>query len=308
MHTVTAHISRRCRPFVASAVLVPALALMSQAATASGREVGCRVHPDSHHRPSRRGSRLVRMAGQALQPPAPGPRVPERPTPQRRRRTRASISASTSRLLTAPRSTRSRPERSSSLAAAAQSRVKGATRTFGYWHIVPAVRNRAAGSPPPTARTRAARRRPRPSRRARRGRLLNPLRPGGIGPYIDRTPPTVASVEFLRNGPTDRPRRPEGPLRHHRRGLRHDPMLVPDPGRTAGDAGTDPLERRLTAHAPSFLRRRRSDSSRQLRARSVYDSVYAAGYRQNRAAVPATTVSISHTARRLAASGRSVSR
>ena len=32
------------------------------------------------------------------------------------------------------------------------------------------------------------------------GICVNPLRPGGIGPYVDRTPPTVSSVEFLRNG------------------------------------------------------------------------------------------------------------
>ena len=32
------------------------------------------------------------------------------------------------------------------------------------------------------------------------GRYLNPLRPGALGPYVDRTPPTVVSVEFLRNG------------------------------------------------------------------------------------------------------------
>ena len=31
----------------------------------------CTVHPDSNHRPSRRGSGLVRMAGETLQPPAP---------------------------------------------------------------------------------------------------------------------------------------------------------------------------------------------------------------------------------------------
>ena len=81
--------------------------------------------------------------------------------------------------------------------------VKGAARTFGYWHIVPAVRDKQSirlhqligytttkdggGLHVHLAE--------------RRGdEYLNPLRPGGLGPYTDRTPPTVLSVEFRRNG------------------------------------------------------------------------------------------------------------
>ena len=76
--------------------------------------------------------------------------------------------------------------------------VQGA-RHFEYWHVIPAVR---------------------PGEYVRRhqliGRLqgwnhihfaessggnwINPLRPGGLGPYADATVPTVARVTFERNG------------------------------------------------------------------------------------------------------------
>src|SRR5262245_33728856 len=76
--------------------------------------------------------------------------------------------------------------------------VRGA-RHFEYWHVIPAVR---------------------PGEHVRRhqligrsmgwnhihfaeyagGNWINPLRPGGLGPYSDTTVPTVTSVTFERNG------------------------------------------------------------------------------------------------------------
>jgi hypothetical protein len=81
--------------------------------------------------------------------------------------------------------------------------VKGARRIFGYWHIMPAVRNHQpirlhqllgyicsndGGGQHVHLAERVG------------DEYLNPLRPGGLGPYVDRTPPTVVSVEFLRHG------------------------------------------------------------------------------------------------------------
>ena len=81
--------------------------------------------------------------------------------------------------------------------------VRGANHTFGYWHVKPVVRthqlvgihqllgyivDEGSGKHVHFAE------------RDQRGRYLNPLRPGGLGPYVDRTPPRIASVEFLRRG------------------------------------------------------------------------------------------------------------
>jgi len=72
-------------------------------------------------------------------------------------------------------------------------------RAFGYWHVIPVVR---------------------PGQYVRKhqligksmgwnhihfgeysgGQWINPLRPGGLGPYVDRTVPTLEKVTFERNG------------------------------------------------------------------------------------------------------------
>ncbi len=88
MDTKTAHISRRSRPIIASAVLAPALllGLAAHTSAASGRQAArARTDADPNRRPPARGTPLVRMAGQALQSSAPGPRVPERPEECKRR-------------------------------------------------------------------------------------------------------------------------------------------------------------------------------------------------------------------------------
>ena len=88
--------------------------------------------------------------------------------------------------------------------------VVGATRTFGYWHIVPAVANgefvakgQLLGHVASTwghvhfAEWRA-------------GRYRNPLRRGGIHPYADRTKPTIVSIGFFRPGRALSPERVSG--------------------------------------------------------------------------------------------------
>jgi murein DD-endopeptidase MepM/ murein hydrolase activator NlpD len=72
-------------------------------------------------------------------------------------------------------------------------------RTFGYWHIVPAVRpgefvhrHQLIGRSLGWNHIHFA--------EFSRGTWINPLRPGGLGPYVDATVPTVTAVAFERNG------------------------------------------------------------------------------------------------------------
>ena len=126
MQTVTAHISRRCRPFVASAVPVLLLALLSPAATASGQQASSAQFTQTRttaHRavvPASYGWPVKPFNRQ--QHPVRGYLNDPRPSDDARIKSfhfGIDISAPT-----APRSTPSQPERSSLLAAAAQSRSR----------------------------------------------------------------------------------------------------------------------------------------------------------------------------------------
>jgi Peptidase family M23 len=72
------------------------------------------------------------------------------------------------------------------------------SHTFGYWHILPLVRNHQFVQRhellgvigPGWEHVHFAESRDR--------RYLNPLRPGALGPYADRMPPTVAGVSIAR--------------------------------------------------------------------------------------------------------------
>ena len=229
MQTVTAHISRRCRPFVASAVLVPALALFT--ATASGQKVAGAQFTQTRvvaHRATVRPD--VWLAGQALQPPAPGSCVPERPTqrahgcqelPFRHRHLGPDGTA-----VYAVEAGQVFLHRGREAVA-----VKAARGNFGYWHVKPAVRdqqmvrlhqllghivNEGGADHVHFAERRG-------------NQYVNPLRPGGIGPYVDHTPPTVASVEFLRNGHELDAQSLTGRLNIVVEAFDTTPMLVPKP-------------------------------------------------------------------------------
>jgi hypothetical protein len=72
---------------------------------------------------------------------------------------------------------------------------------FSYWHIVPAVHSGGHAVAYQTLLGHVE----QPwghvhFSEARYGRYLNPLRPGAMGPYVDRTKPTVAAVELDRGG------------------------------------------------------------------------------------------------------------
>jgi len=204
METATAHISRRCRPFIASAAVASSLLLAGQAPNASGSETAGAAFSQTRSVAHRHSVR-------------PGYGWPVKPF-NRQHPVRA--------YLDDPRNGHgdaksfhfgvdiSAPNGSPVYAVAAGEvfvtrgrkavAVRGATSTFGYWHVKPAVRNHqivglhqllgyivdeGGGAHVHFA-----------ERGGAHNEYLNPLRPGALGPYVDRTPPTVLSIEFLRNG------------------------------------------------------------------------------------------------------------
>jgi len=204
METATAHISRRCRPFIASAAVASSLLLAGQAPNASGSETAGAAFSQTRSVAHRHSVR-------------PGYGWPVKPF-NRQHPVRA--------YLDDPRNGHgdaksfhfgvdiSAPNGSPVYAVAAGEvfvtrgrkavAVRGAASTFGYWHVKPAVRNHqivglhqllgyivdeGGGAHVHFA-----------ERGGTHNEYLNPLRPGALGPYVDRTPPTVLSIEFLRNG------------------------------------------------------------------------------------------------------------
>jgi hypothetical protein len=201
MSTVTAHISRRCRPLVASAIVVsslfvslsahagsePVTAQFSQTRTvAHGHGVrpgyGWPVKPFNRQHPVRaylndprngHGDAKSFHFGVDISAPTGTPVYAVEGGEVYLRKGRKAVA------------------------------VQGARHIFGYWHVKPAVRDHQvvrlhqllghiANEGGDGAHVHFAERDPA------QNRYLNPLRPGALGPYVDRTPPTVASIEFLR--------------------------------------------------------------------------------------------------------------
>jgi murein DD-endopeptidase MepM/ murein hydrolase activator NlpD len=202
METATAHISRRCRPFIASAIVVSSLVLsisanagseqaraqFSQTRTVAHRHAvrpgyGWPVKPFNRQHPVRAYLNDPRNGhhdaksfhfGVDITAPTGSPVYAVEGGEVYIRRGREAVA------------------------------VRGKVNTFGYWHVKPAVRNHqivrlhqllgyivdeGGGAHVHFA-----------ERDRTHDRYLNPLRPGALGPYVDRTPPTVLSIEFLRNG------------------------------------------------------------------------------------------------------------
>ena len=282
MQTVTAHISRRCRPFVASAVLVSALALMSQAATASGHEVvgaqftqtritahraevpasyGWPVKPFNRQHPVRgylndprpSDDGVIKSFHFGIDIPAPDgtPVYAVAPGEVYLAGRRKAVS------------------------------VIGADRTFGYWHIVPAVRHgqhvrlhQLLGH--------VLRGEHHVHLAERAGvEFLNPLRPGGIGPYVDRTPPTVASVEFLRRGQEQNALSLRGRVDVIVEAFDTTPLVVPAPW---SNLPVTPARIRWSVSRGGrgvIALQTAVDSSRVKLANELYDSIYAPGTAKN---------------------------
>jgi hypothetical protein len=154
-------------------------------------------------------------------------------------------------------------------------------RTFGYWHIIPAVRpgefvrrHQLIGRSLGWNHIHFA--------EYFRGNWINPLRPGGLGPYVDTTVPTVTAVTFEQNG-----------IALDRQHLTGTCKLVLEAFDTA--ASVTPAPWPVT---PAFIRWRVSHDGRPVTAwkhildsranlpKTGFGSVYAAGTAQNHPGVP----------------------
>lgn len=291
MHTVKTLISRRCRPFIASAVLVPALLLALSAYTpaASGSKTASAQLTQTRS--------LGRLA--AVRPSYGWPVKPF----NRQHPVRAylndprnghgdaksfhfgiDVSAPDGTAVYAVESgqvflTRGR------MAVA----VKGPGRTFGYWHVLPAVRNHQmvrlhqllgyiCSMDGGGAHVHLAER--------KSDDYLNPLRPGGIGPYVDRTPPTVASVQFLRNGQELAPDGLSGRVQVIVDAFDTTPMLVAAPW---SNMPVTPARIRWSITHGSrqvVAPHTAADLSKAMLPAKLYDSIYAPGTVQNFVGAP----------------------
>jgi Peptidase family M23 len=156
--------------------------------------------------------------------------------------------------------------------------VVGAGRTFGYWHIVPAVKSHEL-----------VRRHQLLGRIARGwghvhfaeshgvGNYVNPLRPGALAPYVDRVAPTIDEVDVAAAGPRSL-------------GVVVDAFDMPSP-RVPGKWADEPV----TPVLIQFRVVRRGHASRWQTAvdfrstmlpASRFGSVYAPGTRQNHIGKP----------------------
>lgn len=70
---------------------------------------------------------------------------------------------------------------------------------FGYWHIVPAVKNHQRVKLHQLIGYVGKGWEHLHFAERRRGEYVNPLRPGGLGPYVDRTAPTVTNIAVSGN-------------------------------------------------------------------------------------------------------------
>jgi Peptidase family M23 len=203
MDTRTAHISRRCRPIVASAVIVCALLLSiaTRAPSASGTPPAGAEFTQTRSVAHGRGV-----------PPSYG--WPVKPF-NRQHPVRAYLNDPRNGNgakdfhfgidISAPNGTAVYSVEPGVVSVGQEGTaiwVRGATRTFSYWHINPVVRtNQFVGTHQLIGHIE---RKYNPQHvhfaEMQGGQYVNPLRPGGLGPYVDRTPPTTGSVRFFANG------------------------------------------------------------------------------------------------------------
>jgi hypothetical protein len=283
MQTVTAHISRRCRPFVASAVPVLVLALLSSAASAAGQQASGTQFTQTRITANR--AEVPASYGWPVKPfnrqhPVRGYLNDPRPSDDAAIKSfhfGIDISAPDGTAVYAVEGGEVFLTRGRSAVA-----VKGATRTFGYWHIVPVVRNHQQVQLHQLLGHVLRGERHVHLAERHGADYLNPLRPGGIGPYVDRTPPTLASVEFLRGGQEQDALSLRGRIDVIVEAFDTTPLVVPAPwsnlpvtparirwGVSQGSRSV--IARRIAA--PGFSRARL--------APELYDSIYAPGTAKN---------------------------
>jgi hypothetical protein len=283
MPTVTAHISRRCRPFAASAVLVPALllAFAAQTPTASSRANAGAAFTQTrivaHHAGVRPGY------GWPVKPfyrqhPVRG--YLNDPRPGKNFHFGIDISAPDGTAVYAVEAGEVFLSRRTALA------VKGASREFGYWHIVPVVRNHQQVHLHQLLGHVLRGERHVHFAEHRGDEYLNPLRPGGIGPYADHSPPTVASVEFLQRGQEQDATSLTGRVQIIVEAFDTTPMLVPEPW---SNLPVTPARIRWSvAHGSRrvIAPRTAADFSLTLLPARLYDTIYAPGTEKNSPGAP----------------------
>ena len=286
METATALISRRCRPFIASAIIVSALlfSIAARTTAASGTPSAgaqfTQTRTVAHHR-------SVRPAyGWPVKPF--NHQHPVRANLNDPRNGHGDAKAFHFGIdITAPVGaavyaveggkvylTRGR------MAVA----VTGVTNTFGYWHVKPAVRNHqivrlhqllghiideGGGAHVHFA-----------ERSRGNGLYLNPLRPGGIGPYVDRTPPRVATVEFLHNGREVDANALSGRVDVVAEISDTAPMLVPAPWSHMPITAAR-IRWSLTQGSRQVLAPRTVINSDHMLPGTMYDTIFAGGTTQN---------------------------
>ncbi len=157
-----------------------------------------------------------------------------------------------------------------------------AGRTFGYWHIVPAVRHRQ-----PVRRHQLLGHVEAPWAHVHfaetwRRQYRNPLRPGALQPWIDPTSPRIAGIELSRAGKPLSPLQVTGAVDVIVDAFDLPPMRVPPPWSNMPVTPALLRWRVLRAgrvvrpwHAPVEFRR-------TLLPPSLFHAVYAPGTRQNR--------------------------
>ena len=153
-------------------------------------------HPDV--RPRGRDPRLLRLAREAVRPAAPGPGLPRRPAHRQERSPRVPL-----------RHRRLRPGRHPVYAVEAGevffdspeaiAVVAGPSHEFGYWHIVPAVKSHQHVERHQLLGTIAKGWEHVHFAERLHGEYINPLRPGGLGPYADTTAPEIAQISLAKS-------------------------------------------------------------------------------------------------------------
>lgn len=160
-------------------------------------------------------------------------------------------------------------------------------RSFGYWHVIPAVGHRTAVRrhqlvghvEEPWAHVHFA--------ESRGGVYRDPLRPGALTPWADTTSPRIARVAFARGRTELRPDRISGAVDVRCEAYDVPPLAVPAPW---NDLPVTPAKLRWRVVRPDgrVARPWRTpvDLTRRLLPRELFDAVYAPGTRQNRAGRP----------------------
>jgi hypothetical protein len=155
-------------------------------------------------------------------------------------------------------------------------------RTFGYWHIVPAVRHRQevrlhqllGHIEAPWAHVHFA--------ESWRRQYRNPLRPGALGPWVDPSSPRISNIAFFRAGKALSPLEVKGSVDVIVEAFDLPPMRVPPPWTNM--PVTPALLRWRVLRGRRVVRPWHApiDFRRTLLPASLFHVVYAPGTRQNK--------------------------